>query len=306
MKPKVIQLVDSIEYINSNCFQHQLLYALKQKADVVQVKVADLHSSKLPSNTSHVISCLKMRTVHRVLNSIKSYLQNCPLVMYEQDPWHGYMDDSEYKGIFERVNHDINLGFVAVTTRWWAQYMQLVHNIPTRFVKMWMLPSYCSKNLDFVDRSISLGFVGSVHSYRQKLFDQLSVLGYPVRTFGGYDYQSYLNLLQNIKIYVHSEDHQFTINQIPHNLNDGLWAREIEVGARGCISIRNWGVEHSSYIDENIKNTFLYKDVKDIPNIIDSILNMDQLELQERIDSTISYIRDSDEWNKTADILIKG
>ena len=305
MKPKIIQLVDSLEYVHSNCFQHQLLDALRSKADVTQVTVAELHNSKVPANTSHVVSCLKMRTVHRSIGALNSYLSNCPLVMYEQDPWHGYMDGSPYNGIFALIGQQLNLSFVAVTTRWWAEYME-AHSVSARFVKMWMLPQYCDRGPPLIDRHIELGFIGSMHPHRRKLIDLLDDAGMPVNASGGYDYRGYLNALHRIKVYVHSEDCPFTIAGAPHNLNDGLWAREIEVGARGCISIRNWGVEHSSYVNDQVKNTFLYQRPEDVPGIIKTISQMDPIELQERINSTVEYIRDSDEWSRTAEILIRG
>jgi hypothetical protein len=305
MRPTIIQLVDSVQYVETNCFQHQLLSALRRKAEVVQVPADQLPRFRVPEGTHHVLSCLKMRTLHRLKDQLRAALGNCQLVHYEQDPWHGYMDDSPWQGIFADIKQRLNLSFVAVTTRWWADYME-ADGIPARFVKMWMMPEYCDRGPAYLERPIDLGFVGSLHPYRRKLFDLIEDSGYSINTSGGYDYSGYLKALHGIKVYLHSEDCPIKVNGVFHNLNDGLWAREIEVAARGCISIRNWGSESDSYLGSDIRTAFLYRDPQDVPGIIRSIEQMDPTERQKRIDDTLEYIRSADEWGRTAEVLIRG
>lgn len=302
--PHVLQLVDSIDYVRANCFQHQLLEAIRRKADVRLVTLADLRSTKAPQ-ADMIVSCLRQRTIHQNLDALQRYLDGQAVVVYDQDPWHAYMDDSPYKGVYDRIAATLNLRFIAVTTQWWADLISS-RDIPSRFVKMWMSPGYCVRGPAYVDRPTNLGFIGSVHPHRKRLFNEMTRQGHPVSVSGGHDYAGYLNALHDVRTYVHSEDCELIVDGQVHNLNVGLWAREVEVGARGCFSVRNWGSEHATYLVPEIRNTFLYHDVSELPNILRTIDTMDPAERQTRLDDTVRYIRDVDEWGKTAQVLVNG
>jgi len=302
--PRILQLVDTLEYAKTNCFQHQLLKSLRGIAQTETCALPALERA-LDMDDRPVIVCLKQRTLAQNLDVLKDHLGDTPIVIYDQDPWQAYMDDPGYvgKGVYERAVEQLNVKAICVTTQWWADF--LAHRgLPGIFVNMWMLPEYCTETPTYEDRSISVGFVGSLHPHRQKLFDQLEDMGIIVNVQGGgLSYQSYLNELSKIRVFIHSEDCPIMCEKQELNLKDALWIKDIEAAARGCFTIRNAGAGFLSYYDGCL-TSFLYENVEDIPNILSDIQKMDPTSRQLLINSAVRYIRESNKWEETARTLV--
>lgn len=298
----VLQIVDSVEYIRTNCFQHQLLDALNRCSDLTTISLNELGSIN-PKSFDSVVSCLKQRTIHANLDKLARLLDGTKITVYDQDCWHSYMDDSPYKGIYDQLVDKIDVKTIAVTTRWWADFMNN-HGINASFVKMWMLPNLCNKRKKYIDRKIETGFIGTVHTHRKILFSKLATIGIQVDTRNGFSYKDYLKNLGDIKIFVHSEDYPIQINSLEYSLNVGL-VKDIETSSQNCFSIRSSSVEKQSYFDENIKTVYFYDNIDEIPSIIEFIEKMDVVYRQTLLDDTNDYIRSNDEWLKTAEKLIE-
>lgn len=296
----VIDLVDSLEYTRSNCFAHQLHKSLNA-IGVRTVQLADLRYEKRPAA---VISRLKQRTLQRMVGEISTWAGDTPFVVFDQDPWEAYRDGSAHKGSYDTIRSGLNVRTFAVTTKWWADFLN-ARDIPATFVKMWLLPEYCSRGPAFVDRSIDVGFVGTVHPYRKTLFDHLNSRGINVNISGNKGYSQFLTSLSNIGCFVHSEDAPFTIDGTPSNLNVGLWIKDIEAASQGCFSVRNYAEGFETYIDENIRTVKLYHTIDDAVGIIDGIKKMDPQERQDSIDRTVEYIKSIDGWSVTARELLQ-
>lgn len=296
----IIDLVDTIEYATTNCFAHQLTRALQKQPRVVTVQLSELHNYPRPEA---VICRLKQRTLHRTVDQLRELLKDTPVNVFDQDPWQAFMDDSPYKGAYEKAAQRLNVRTFALTTRWWTEFLQQ-RGLPSTFVRMWVLPEYCSSQPTYADRAINAGFIGGLHPHRKQLFDQLEELGTQVNVMGGNSlpYERYMQALSNIRVYVHSEDSPIVVDGKAMSLRDGFWARDVEVASRGCFAIRNRGKEHETYL-EGIESVFLYDEPDDVPKLISDIETMDPNLRQDILDRSVEYIRQSDRWQETANVL---
>lgn len=298
---RVLHLVDSIDYVKANCFQHQLLKAL---AATGQVETVGLHDLKSVAGYDRVICCLKQRTVHDRLDQVASILGRMPVVAYDQDPWQAYMDDSPYKGTYQKAARKLNITAFAVTTRLWAHRIE-EDMLPAMFVKMWVLPEYCDKGPVFEDRKVPVGFIGSLHPHRRRLFEQLDDLNVHVNVQGGnaLSYDGYLRALSDMRVFIHSEDSKIVVDGKEENLKDALWIKDIEAAARGCFTIRNAGADAKSYY-EGVETAYLYNDPKEVPDILRAIETMDPVQRQGIINRSVNFIQQSDRWQETATQLL--
>lgn len=298
----IIDLVDDIGYTRSNCFAHQLYDRMQKLPDV---STLGLESALRSDRPTAVICRLKQRTLHSNMERISGWLGEQPIVVFDQDPWHAYMDDSPYKGVYHRAAGSMNLRGVAVTSRAWADRITK-DGLPGMFTSMWILPDYCESGLDYATRSVNVGFVGTLHPHRRRLFDALDDMHVQVNVQGGNNlpYDGYLRALDNIRIFIHSEDSPITVNGSLDNLKDALWIKDVEAAARGCFTIRNSGAGAGSYYD-GVETTRLYDSVDEIPAIIDAIERMEPVERQASIHRSVEFIRVSDRWRQTANRLLE-
>ncbi len=300
---KILHLVDDKNYLKTNCFQHQLSQALHQVHQIETVTLKDVLENSLPSDADLIICCLKQRTLYHKLDICSARFGQTPVVIYDQDPWEAFKDGGPYKGSYAAFMSQIkNIKTFALTTQWWVDYTNSV-GIPCVFVPMGVLPEYCEAAPDWVDRSIPVGFVGTIHSYRAELFAKLEHNGVKVNIQSGLQYDDFLKMLLNIQIYVHSEDAPFTVDGIEVNMGTGLWIKDVEAASRGCFSVRNRLEGHETYL-EGIETVRLYDTLEDVPGVIKAIQDMNPVERQEAINRTVDYIRSSERWIETAKILI--
>lgn len=296
----MIDLVDSIEYTTTNCFAHQLHAALHTFAGVETVALADVQRHPRPGR---VVCRLKQRTLFRSVPLLRSWMGDAPVVVFDQDPWHAFMDDSPFKGTYHKAHSSLNVVSFAVTTPCWSKRI-IEQRMPSTFVRMGTLPAYCSSQPTFDSRTTEVGFVGTAHPYRRRLFDSLRSMGVDVQARGNtLSYGSYLNALSGIRVFVHSEDAPVVVDEEVVNLRDGLWVKDVEAAARGCYSIRNTGSDSEAYLD-GVETVRLYDDVREIPRIIEGIMTMDAAERQSSIDRTVEFIRRSNVWHETASTLL--
>jgi hypothetical protein len=307
----ILHLVDSVPYIEGNCFQHQLLKALRQQ-DQVQVETCALATLNQAVNVGDrpVICCLKQRTLAASFDALEKHLCRVPVIIYDQDPWEAFRDGSPYKGTYERAMERLNVKAFAVTTQLWADFL-FHRKIPAQFVRMWVQPEYCDRGPSYEDRPIHTGFVGTRHSYRQQLFDALDDLGVQVNAqAGGLPYPTFLSQLGSFRVYVHAEDSPVIVDGNEMNLRDALWIKDIEAMARGCFCVRNFGTGHTSYTQNLPRGSDgkrllrLYKHPSDVPKLLEDIEKMDPLERQSLIDKTVDAIRDQAVWQETARTLV--
>lgn len=300
MRKNVLVLVDSIQYVQNNCFQHQLISELKNQHNVVLVSLEQILGNKLEGSVDVIVSCLKLRTLYRNARLVSQYLGDKPIVMYEQDPRESFKDGGAFKGAYHEIRKHMNVKLHAVTTQWWADHIN-AQGMPCVFVPMWVLPEYCDPGPRFVTRDTPVGFIGTVHKQRFELFEHLRRSGVTVDVSAGsvLGYRDFLGALSNIQIFVHNEDISITIDGIPSNIG-GFWIKDVEAASRGCFSIRNRPSGSETYL-AGIDTVRLYDTMDEVPDIIHSIMSINPEDRQHMIDETVDYIRDANKWKEAVE-----
>jgi len=300
---KILHIVDSVDYATTNCFQHQLTKTLSLVDKVKTVTLDQVLTHKISVNDyEQILSCLKQRTLFNNLKSLSVALKNKSVVIYDQDPWSGFTDDSPYKDSYRLFFDNLNVKTFAVTTSWWTEFIK-EQKLPATFVKMWVLPEYCSKEPAFVSRKIELGFIGGLHSYRRMLIQELEKLDvYTHVTKGGLNYNDFLRKLSDIQCFIHAENSSVFINNERFQFYAN-WVKNVEAASRGCFSVRKFDPEAATYLGD-IKTVLTYENVKEIPDLLENLQKMDPGERQLTIDTSVEYIREANVWQETAAALI--
>jgi len=307
----VIQLVDSIDYVRANCFQHQLTVALGEVCNLVQVELQTVIDGRQPKpEADSVISCLKQRTLDRYRYAVARYLDGMPVTVYDQDPWQAFMDDSPHKGAYDRIVSVVNVKTFALTTQWWVDFLR-ERNLPATFVRMWVLPKYCVQRPSYLDRSAIAGFVGTVHPRRQQLLDIINNAGIKTSVLrsSSLAYGPFLTELSKLRCFVHNEDMAIHVDGKELNFNTGMWVKDIEAASQGCFSIRNVGKGSDTYFGDlpmvDGKGLIrLCERIEDVPQLLTDIEKMDPSVRQTLIDQTVDYIRKANKWHETANALV--
>jgi len=301
---RILQLVDTVDYVRGNCFQHQLAHSLGNVCELVQVELKQILWEDKAPEADGIVCCLKQRTVDKHLSSLKSWLNGQPIVIYDQDPWEAYKDDSPYKDAYHRSFMNLNVRSFALTTEWWVDFLQ-ENGLPSMFVKMGVLPTYCNENKPYLERSSVAGFVGTVHPRRKELIDIVEKSGIHVAVgTNSLSYPLFLKEIGKIRCFIHNEDMEITVDGKKLNFNTGMWVKDIEAASQGCFSIRSAAQGSESYL-QGVPTVKLYEHIDQVPDIIRSIENMDPVERQDMINKSVQFIRSSDEWTKTATLLVE-
>lgn len=313
MTKRIVQLVDSLEYARNNCFQHQLLDGLGRAGSLWSVSLADfLREPRVIDDADAVLSCLRMRTLDRHAADIGRALAGRAVVVYEQDPWESFKADGACSGAYARVADAMNVRFFAVTTHAWeARLKRLGFN--SRFVRMGMLPAYCTSFPGWHERPVDVGFVGQLHPYRLELFEALRDKGIRVQQVPGGSYQRYLTALSSIKVFVHRETGEYEVAGERVQYAEGLWVKDIEAIARGCISVRNFHPDAGHHVPDRLigcgLRMFEDGDVDTAARVIADALR-EPIELEPFVDFQrerewcTQHIVKDDAWLQTAKSLI--
>lgn len=299
----LLLLVDSPSYIRENCYQHQLYETLADSFSVRMCSLRELRYNPFirAKKFDVVLSVLKQRTLARHIDEVAKFLNGEPVTIYDQDPWQAFMDDSPTKGCYGDFAGKLNLRAILLTTGWWTQFCRS-RGLPTRFVRMGMLPRYCDAGPDWATRPIGLGFQGTIHSHRKLFFDALDGMGLKVEVLPSGSYAGYLKTLHDIRIYIHTEDAPWMVDGelIPRN---SLWIKDVEVAARGCFAIRNWDEDFDAYDLAELPTVKAFHRVEEIPAIVDAINTMDAGQRQDMVTETVARIKARDDWQTVVQAL---
>lgn len=271
--------------------------------EVRDVRTVSLRCIEGHRRSDLIVSRLKQRTLLKNIDLISRWAGSTPIVVYDQDPWEAFRDGSPYKGAYDTFRERLNVRTFALTTRWWCDHLAQ-RGYPTTFVRMGLLPQYCSAGQDHGVRRIGCGFIGALHPYRRTLFERLSRAGIDVvHESGGLSYGDYLGALSRIRVFVHSEDVPITIDGEPFNLDVGLWIKDVEALARGCFSIRNRGKDSESYVAD-LQGLVLYDDPNEVPSLLSDIEKTTPDERQAIVASNVRVIEQRNEWLRTAMAMV--
>lgn len=307
-------LVDAMSYAKTNCFIHQLLSSISDTGEKVEFYdwrwlrrsnlVKNYKSNSLRKHDFIIVIC-RQRVINQEFLRILEFLGEVPVVIYDQDPWNAYWDNYNTKGIYRNLIDNLNVIKFAVPSLFWAEYIAKKESIRTDFVRMGMLPKYCSTGLSLAERSPGLSFKGTLYDYRVATFNFLESQGIKIKIeIGNLDYRNFLAYLSNISIFFHDESAPlfFDGNPVPRNM--GMWHKDIEVASRGCFVIRDFSVESEAYEIDSIPTILLYKDLNEIPNLIARIQSFTHEESKMLQIKAVNQIKDRNDWSATANSLV--
>ena len=299
MKLNLHVIIDDYQYVKSNCFQHQLFKTLQDETNLSFSTISDVASGKSLPHADKFLSCLKLRTLYNNISLVKKYLNNQEIFVYEQDPWESFKDDSRYKGSYQKIYNELNVKSFLNTSKWWSNFI-IDKGMKSTFVKMWVLPEYCSSDPPWKDREIDVGFCGQIHPYRKKFFDFLKSKNINVTILQQSSYNGFLQNLSKIKIFIHNEQVEWVVNSNKISAN-ALWVKDIEAASRGCISIRDYEEECVNYTN-NISSILTYKSFEESLDLITKTLDNVE-ETQEKINSSVEFIRNDEGWKSIINVI---
>ena len=293
---RLLLLVDSRNYIRSNCYQHQLATTLARHYRVRMMSAREVRFAPLIRLAAYdrVLSVLRLRTLVRLAGSLARVLGDRALYVYEQDVWHAFMDDSPYKGAYRQLTSQLNIAAFLVTSRWWRDFVVGV-GLPAKFVRMGMLPEYCDAGPAWEDRPIRLGFQGTLHPHRRAFYAQLAQVGLEVKTLPPAPYAAYLQNLQRMRIYIHSEDAPWYVDGRMFRRNCA-WIKETEVAARGTFVVRDAEEESEAYGISELPTVVPFPSPDAVAEIVAWIEAMNPRERRDRMVASAETMRRRDDW----------
>jgi hypothetical protein len=301
---KLVHLIDDREYVKTNCFQHMLLAnLLEQCTEYVDVTVAEINSGvKIPSGDV-ILSTLRLRTIYRRSHQLSILLNGREIYVYDQDPWESFVDTASFKGAYENIVSKINVKFFINTSRWWTDFLN-EKGFKSIFARQWPLKHYCNVGPDWSLREIKFGFKGTLHPHRKAAFEDLKKMGLDVTILPAGSYEDFLDDLNRIQFFLNEQSgEKWTIKNLP--MPDGLkyttWAKEIEIAARGTVSIRMYEPGLESYFVDKIPSIMTYRDLSEVPSIIEDALSK-PTETKERIKQSVDFIRSQNGWFSLRDL----
>jgi hypothetical protein len=303
----VLLIVQDERYVRTNCYIHQLVATLEKQHRVSFIGMNDLSRAGNVEAVRHadsIVVLLQQRKVDTGIQSIVRLLGDTPIVIYDQDPWENFRDDSRSKGSYLRCMNELNVARFVVTSRFWAHRMESL-GMPVRFERIWVLPEYCDVGKRYEQRTHQNSFVGSMHAYRRPLFEALVRQNADVHVAPGTnDYASFMNVLSEIGTYVYSADHSFTVDGMPMTMKSSLWAKDVEAMARGCFVVREADDEYTSFIDNPMRSFVHFRSPEEAHQALVKVATMDANERYLLSRDAVEHVRDSDCWRQTADALV--
>lgn len=306
---RILYLVDKTEYVESNCFQRQLLAAFRYYTDIEilpiypQVIFSLKKNFYRPTDYDGIVSVLRLRTLYHRWPELKAWLKGQPITIYDQDPWEGFIDTSPTKGVYNILRNELNLKAVFVTADWWARKLRQ-NGIPAFFARMGMEPRWCDHGPDFKERAVRLGFKGSVHAHRAEIFDRMKRVGVKVDINATrLDYPAYMDYLHTLKIFTHDESAPWICDGEPINRSTGMWVKSIETASRGTFVLRNFHAEGETYGISDVPLIQCYTEPEQAAEIIANIERMDPEERRDIQIKSVENIRKRYDWIETAQLI---
>jgi len=292
---KINVLAESYNHITSTHYPHQVFKTLQKNFDVSLYTMNDVRLKNKIKNDDQTISFLKLRNIDRNIPLLKDYLENKPISVYEEDPWESFVDNSQWKGSYQRIYSELNVKTYLNTTSFWSEHANS-KGIPSKFIRASMLPEY-SVHTKWEDKDINLGFCGSVHPWRREFFNFLETKGLKVKILPMTNYQDFLKTLSRIKIFLFCEKINWTVDGEKFPVN-AKWIRCIEACSRGCISLREFETESYKHASkEDVPAKLAYQNFDDAVYIINEILCKPNDYMNLITESSVDYIKNNLNWS---------
>lgn len=311
-KFKLLALIDSCEYTLTEIYQGQLYEELQKQLDVTLVTLDEIRNEIInnlsllpdPKKFDGIYCSIRYRHTFQSIHYIKSYLKNEPVIVNDYDTWVNYIDGSPYKNTYSVIAAALNVKKFFTSTKWWADRLE-VDGFYATPLKLGMKPQWIENTKPFADKSRLIEFRGAAHHPRVVGHNKLRLAGLDVPCLPSIKpYSTFLESINDLKVWAHNESEPIFIDTIPHSFN-ALWPKAIEVLSRGCFVIRDAQEEASWYDMDKIPTAFLFDNVNDAPKCLETILSMPEQERNERIESTIDFLRKQNYWEKYCWTLVE-
>ena len=301
---KLVHLIDDRNYVRTNCFQHMLLANLvDQCTEYVDITVAEINAGVSIPRCDVILSTLKLRTIYRISTQLGALLDGREIYVYDQDPWESFVDTASFKGAYETIVSKMNVRCFINTSKWWTDFLN-ERGFKSIFARQWPLKQYCNVGPDWEKREIKFGFKGTLHPHRKQAFQDLSKMGLDVTILPMGSYDDFLVDLNRIQFFLNEQSgEKWTINgeQFPLGLKYTTWAKEIEIAARGTVSIRMYEPGLESYFVDEIPSIMTYRDLSEVPELVERALSRPD-ETREKIRHSVELIRSREGWFSLKDL----
>ncbi len=293
MKKKLLQIVDSVQYVSTNCYQHQLLHTLSQNFDHQVVEINSL--SKIPNDV--IVFCsVKIQNVFSHIKLLKNVIGDHKVFVYDQDPWESFIDTGAYKGKYAIVAESLKNSEFINTSKWWTDHV-LSKGYKSNFCRMWTLPEYCSYGIDFSRRDDSLYFRGQLHSFRKACNDALAKKGVTVKHLPGVQFDEYIRWLQTVKSSLHDESDTWAIDGVQHKKQCAV-PKDVEIMSQGTFVFRDSGAAqelHAYNVDE-CPLLITYDTLDDVRDALENVRTLDATHANSLIKKSVEFIKDTNGW----------
>tara|TARA_R100000808_G_C2155541_1_gene168586 strand:- start:11048 stop:11986 length:939 start_codon:yes stop_codon:yes gene_type:complete len=309
----VLSIIDSHQYVAGVPYNRQFQISLGRHFNTTYITLDDIKRNKIKGELHKfdmVISSLRLRTLVQNLGLIKDYLNNHPVIIYEQDPWEAFITDGPYEGSYYDINEKLNVITFVNTTEFWTNFIR-DRGLPGMSVTMGILPELCKNYIPWNQRKYDVVFMGGMKSHRKKFFENLKSMKVDVEFLPRKNHEGFLESMRLSKIFLHNmHNPPFIIEGKQWDMWFGYpWTKDIEIAAMGCYAVTNKrdGMQH--YGIDNISLIQTFECMDEIPDIIEEIHNKTLDQVHNEIKESISYIKATDHWSsvkKIAEIITKG
>lgn len=293
-----IQVVDSVEYVQENCYQHQLLIDLKRRYNHAIVPLTQLETLQSIDNDVVVLSTVKIRNVYANLPRFKAIFGTRKIFIYDQDPWESFIDIATYpRGYYSVVDAMSNAEFI-VTSGWWADFIN-TQGLKAHFCRIWVLPDYCRIPNQFQNRNTTLAFRGLVHTFRKTAIDNIQKLGRSVTVLpAATRYSEWLGWLQQQRYFFNPEPSDgWLINgkMTPRNCGG---PKNVEIVSQGCFALCDASAdgELQNYQIDNVPCMLTYKSLEHCVELVRQVDALSITQANVMIEQSVAAIKQVNGW----------
>lgn len=306
MKQALYDLVDTRQYVATNCFQHQLTRTLDARLDVERMELAELRPNSIPAGATALVR-LKLRTFAQNIDKLEAMLMGTNIIVYEQDTWENFLTSSPYCGTYQEICKRFNVLSFLNMSHWWSDLVRSC-GMPSRFIQVWMLPEYCPEPTRWLQKTHDVVFCGTMYPHRVAFFDKLRTEGVDVEVVpAGKGYSEYLQLLSSSKISIRSELINWEINAgngpFVVTRPNAQWQRDIECAARGCVSMREVDDEMKLWSISDIPSIVPFETPREAAENIRNILTRSPEQMDEILKHSVDVVRAGRGWQTVPDVI---
>jgi hypothetical protein len=299
---KVIQIIDSYEYVNTNCFQHQLLKKVKNNFEHTLLQLHDLPIS-LPDDVT-IFCTVKIRNVYKHIDKIANVLKHKNVLIYDQDPWESFIDTATYPNGYKNLINKLPHAEFINASKWWSKFVN-DQGMKSHFCRMWVLPEYCTSGNAFENREQGLCFRGSVHQDRKYGIITMSNLGCPIRVIPGTsDYSAWLSWLQTQRAFFYDELPSWSINGIVGSKHIQK-PKNVEIISQGCFIFHDATCksEDESYELTNVPCDIVFESYEHCVELYNEFIKKPNGLMNEMINESVDKIKKIDGWNDVIKVI---